>query len=110
LGFASAIIDTMARKSDRDLLQKNAWIGDAVLSLYVRLRILREDGVVDGPKASRMTSNEFLVSVGEATEVEAELGQVFEQHGLESAFEWIEQRLMPIFEKREAKRSRSNRP
>lgn len=46
----------------RDKLRAQAWIGDAVLTLYARLRILREQGVADGPKAARMSSNQFLPS------------------------------------------------
>lgn len=50
----------MARKANREQVMKEAWIGDAVLCLYARNRILREDGVLDGTKSARMTSNQFL--------------------------------------------------
>jgi hypothetical protein len=96
----------MARKANREQILKDAWIGDAVLSLYVRAKILREDGVTDGPKAQRMTSNQFLSALGEPSEVEAELGRVYERSGLNAAFEWIESRLLPVFERQEAKRLR----
>jgi hypothetical protein len=83
---------------------KDAWIGDAVLCLYARLKILREDGVIDGVKSVRLTSNQFLSTLGEPSEVEAEIGQVYAREGLEPAFAFIESRLVPVFERQEAKR------
>jgi hypothetical protein len=94
----------MARKGSRERTIAEAWVGDAVLTLYVRRRILREDGAVDGAKASRMSSNQFLSSLGEPTGTEAEIGRVFEREGLEAAFRWIEQRLMPLWERQQSKR------
>ena len=35
----------MTRKAARDQILKHAWVGDAVLTLYVRERILRDDGL-----------------------------------------------------------------
>ncbi|MEQ1886755.1 MAG: hypothetical protein ABL967_16960 [Bryobacteraceae bacterium] len=96
----------MARKGNREQILKEAWTGDAVLSLYVRAKILREDGVIDGPKAARMTSNQFLSALGEPSEVEAELGRVYDRNGLDAAFVWIESRLLPTFDRQEAKRTR----
>lgn len=89
-----------------DRTQSEAWIGDAVLLLYARLRILRDDGAVDGEKCIRMTSNQFLAAFGEPTAVEARLGRAYESGGLDDAFEWIENNLIPVFEKREAKRKK----
>lgn len=85
---------------------QEAWIGDAVLSLYARSKILREDGVLDGVKCARMTSNQFLGSIGEPTKVEADVGRVYANEGLAAAFRWIEARIVPIFDKQEAKRVR----
>jgi hypothetical protein len=65
-------------------LVNQAWIGDAVLALYARLKILREDGRVDGEKCQRLTSNQFLGSFGEPTKVEAEVGRVYVRDGLEA--------------------------
>jgi len=79
-------------------------VGDAVLSLFARVRILRGDGVQDQAKFIRMTSNQFLAVVGEPSEVEAEIGRVYEREGLDAAFAWIDQKLMPVFEKQEEKR------
>lgn len=83
-----------------------AWIGDAVLALYARLRILREDGSLDGEKAVRMSSNQFLSAAGEPTAVEAAIGRTFESDGLDAAFAHIERVLMPLFERQEEKRLR----
>lgn len=88
----------------RTQLVQEAWIGDAVLSLYARLRILREDGVLDGPKCARMTSNHFLGTLGEPTKVEAEVGRVYVRSGLDAAFAWIEERVVPMFQKQELNR------
>jgi hypothetical protein len=88
----------------RRKILEQAWIGDAVLCLYGRRRILREGGAVDGEKFERMTSNRFLASFGEPSEVEAELGRLYEREGLEAAFLWIEQKLMPLFDRQEEKK------
>ena len=90
----------------RERILQEAWIGDAVLSLYVRSKILKEQGHIDGQKSVRMTSNQFLGTLGEPSEVEAELGRVYHQHGLDAAFDWIDEKIMPLFLKQEAKRAR----
>ncbi len=94
---------------DRSLTGKQeeeAWIGDAVLTLYARSLILQEDLKVDGPKCVRMTSNQFLRTRGEPTKVEAELGRIYQQKGLQAAFQWIETTLLPLFRKQEENRMR----
>jgi hypothetical protein len=88
----------------RRLLVEQAWIGDAVLSLYVRLKILRENGGLDGEKCARLTSNQFLAVHGEPTEVEARIGRAFEGGGLDAAFAHIDETLGPAFERQEKKR------
>jgi hypothetical protein len=87
-------------------LQAEAWVGDAVLCLYGRLRILRHGGKVDGAQYQRMASNQFLSAFGEPTAVEAKLGRLYEEQGLEAAFQWIEERWMPLFDRQEAKRAK----
>jgi hypothetical protein len=94
--------ETARRKALRD----QAWIGDAVLALYARLKILREDGTLDGEKAVRMSSNQFLAAFGEPTAVEAAIGRVFETDGLDAAFAYIESTLIPLFTRQEEKRLR----
>jgi hypothetical protein len=89
----------------RRKILEEAWVGDAVLSLYARRRILRENGTVDAARFERMTSNRFLAMIGEPSEIEAQVGRVFEAEGLAPAFTWIEQTLMPLFEKQELKRN-----
>lgn len=83
---------------------EEAWIGDAVLTLYVRLRILREDGAIDGDKSMRMSSNQFLSAFGEPSEVEARIGRVYTNEGLGAAFDFIQAELMPLHEKQETGR------
>jgi 23S rRNA maturation mini-RNase III len=96
-------------EAQRKVVLEDAWIGDAVLALFARRRILRGDGAHDQEKFIRMTSNQFLAVVGEPSEVEAEIGRVYERDGLEAAFGWIEQRLMPVFERQEEKRRKRGR-
>ncbi len=83
---------------------KEAWIGDAVLTLYVRSKILREGGEIDGEKSARMMSNQFLTAFGEASEVEAEIGRAYTAGGLEAGFGWIETRILPVYERQEENR------
>jgi dsRNA-specific ribonuclease len=94
----------MSRFDTRSVLLQQAWLGDAVLALYVREKILREDGVLDGEKYTRMTSNQFLSALGEPSAVEAEIGTVYQEQGLGAAFAFIEARLVPIFDKQESNR------
>jgi hypothetical protein len=88
-------------------LRDEAWIGDAVLALYARLRILREDGRLDGEKAIRMSSNRFLAALGEPTAVEAAIGRVYAGSGLDAAFAHIECTIAPLFAKQEQRRERA---
>ena len=88
----------------RQKILREAWIGDAVLSLYAREKILRDDGKVDGERCVRMTSNQFLLAFGEPSEVEAALGRVYQERGLAAAYAWIEERLMPRFAQQEENR------
>ncbi|HMC60718.1 MAG TPA: hypothetical protein VKJ01_16130 [Candidatus Solibacter sp.] len=97
----------MAKMSRREQVLKEAWLGDAVLCLYARQKILREDGGIEAAKCTRMTSNRFLSAVGEASEMEAEIGRAYAGEGLEAAFAWIERKLMPVFERQENKRERN---
>lgn len=93
-----------SKRTRRTKTLEQAWIGDAILTLYARLRILREGESIDGPKSIRMTSNQFLGTFGEPTEVEAEIGRVYESDGLDAAFEWIQIHLMSPHDQREAAR------
>jgi len=89
-------------------LRENAWIGDAVLELYVRSHILRAHGRVDAEMKTRFTCNQFLSCHGNPTEVEAQIGVIYQKDGLEAAFTWIRDTLEPLVVKQEAKRARKN--
>jgi hypothetical protein len=87
-------------------LRQDAWIGDAVLELYVRSWILKRHGTVDAAMKTRFTCNQFLNCIANPTKVEADIGIIYKSDGLEAAFAWIRERLEPLFEKQEAKRKR----
>ena len=95
--------------SEIELLREQAWIGDAVLELYVRAWVLREKRTQDIATKIRFTRNSFLNSLDQPTRVEAKIGVVYEEQGLETAFTWIKENLEPLFLKQEAKRKRSHR-
>ncbi len=84
--------------------QELAWIGDTILDLFARTWILRERGTVCGETQRRMTSNQFLACIGNPTAVEAKIGALYRDEGMDAAFTWIEAELLPIFEKQERKR------
>lgn len=90
-------------------LRENAWIGDAVLELYVRSLIMRQEGKIDAEMKTRFTCNQFLSCHGNPTAVEAEIGVIYQRDGLEAAFDWIRETLEPLFLKQEAKRVRHGR-
>lgn len=100
----------MNRHVTRTRLLEDAWLGDAVLALYVRARILREQQRLDGEQYARMTSNQFLSAIGEPSAVEAEIGKIYAEGGLSKAFSWIEERLIPVYERQEQKRKRKTGP
>ncbi len=90
-----------SKQHSRAVQLKNAWIGDAVLTLWARQKILKEDGKLDGEKSTRMTSNQFLAVLGEPTRMEADIGVVYLQHGLEAAFNYLDVHVLPVFTSRE---------
>lgn len=92
---------------NRDQLHADAWVGDAVLALYLRLMILREAGGVDGALASQLASNRFLNSLGPPTEVEARIGRVYLAEGLEAAFAWLDANLAPVIRRKQEREGRS---
>ncbi|BCX47042.1 hypothetical protein HAHE_09500 [Haloferula helveola] len=84
--------------------RESAWIGDAVLALFARTWVLQERGKMDGEWFTRLTSNDFLSAFGQPTRVEAKIGEIYRQGGLEAAFEWMEAELLPLFRKQMARR------
>ncbi len=86
--------------------REEAWVGDAVLALYVREWILREQKELDGAKFVRFTSNDFLRALGNPTSVEAEIGVIYQNHGLKAAFAHMEEKLLPVFLQQEKVREK----
>ncbi len=87
-------------------LRQNAWMGDAVLELYVRSWVLDRQGEVDAEMKTRFTCNQFLNCIGNPTRVEAGIGVIYREQGLEAAFAWIREHLEPLFLKQESARRR----
>ncbi|MFR1412305.1 MAG: hypothetical protein ACLSUW_08415 [Akkermansia sp.] len=87
-------------KATEERLRIEAWVGDAILALYVREWILAEEGAINGRLFVEFTSNDFVRRTGNATGVEAEIGRMFKAEGLEAAYAWIEQNLRPRMEER----------
>jgi 23S rRNA maturation mini-RNase III len=85
--------------------RETAWIGDAVLALFARQFVLRERQTMDGEWFTRLTSNDFLSSFGNPTRVEASIGKLYLESGLEAAFAWMEAELIPLFRKQTANRT-----
>jgi len=81
--------------------QAEAWTGDAVLGLFVREWILENHGRVDGEMFGRFTSNAMLAEFGNPTAVEAEIGRIYEEGGLEAAYVLLREKHLPAFLRRE---------
>lgn len=84
--------------------RERAWIGDAVLALFARTWVLRERGRMDGDWFTCLTSNDFLSALGPPTEVEARIGTIYREEGLEAAFAWMDQELIPRLKKQMARK------
>lgn len=97
------MIAAVSRK-DEELREEReaAWIGDAVLALFARSFVLRERKAMDGEWFTRLTSNEFLSSFGNPTRVEASIGKLYREEGIDAAFAWMESHLLPVFRKQMA--------
>ena len=79
--------------------REEAWIGDAVLGLFVREWILTRAGRMDAELFALLTSNHFLSRLGQPTAVEAEIGRRYRSDGPMVARQWIEEKLLPVFER-----------
>ena len=80
-----------------------AWVGDAVLALFARRWILQQTNISSKERADvfqAMTSNEFLSHFGEPTQIECDIGILFENKGVAEANNYIETHLLPSFIKR----------
>jgi 23S rRNA maturation mini-RNase III len=81
-------------------LRDEAWLGDAVLALYVRGHLLRLTDKEERHRLYRLfTSNQFLNSFGEPTSVEAQIGRLYLAQGLEAAFAHIESMMLEKFQR-----------
>ena len=94
------------KAAEEEKLREEAWLGDAVLELYVRAWVLRREGKMDAEMKRRFTCNGFLTCFGAPTKVEARIGVIYKEEGLEAAFAWVEKELEPLFLKQEANRRR----
>lgn len=70
-----------------------------MLALFARQFVLRERDSMDGEWFTRLTSNDFLSAFGNPTKVEASIGRLYLDGGLDSAFEWMDANLVPLFRK-----------
>ena len=86
--------ENLARKLSKqeiEGLRQEAWIGDAVLELYVRERILKEAASRDDARRISLVRNSFLSQLGQPTRVEAEIGRQYNEGGLQAAYAWIQE-------------------
>ena len=93
-------------------LKDLAWIGDAVLALYARQWLLAQPPHPLFTRQElflRFTTNAFLLAVGEPTRVEAGIGRIYKEQGLDAAFAHIEVHLMPLFQKHLANAGKGQR-
>lgn len=80
-------------------LQERAWIGDAVLSLYMRSWFIESTNLSFEQRTKlfiHATSNQFLSALGKPTEVEARIGSCYEREGLAGAYTWISEHIVPL--------------
>ncbi len=96
--------------ADLKQLRERAWIGDSVLELYARQWVLGQGGEINAELKTRFTRNSFLNCLGNPTEMEARIGDVFLAEGLEAANAWIHEHIEPLFLKQEGKRARHRKP
>ena len=73
-----------------------------MLALFARQFVLRERDSMDGEWFTRLTSNEFLSAFGNPTRVEASIGKIYLEGGLDAAFVWMDANLIPLFRKQVA--------
>ena len=111
-GRIIAEIWDMDKKQKTDALRETAWIGDAVLALWARRWILEQANIAAERRTEvfiAMTSNRFLMALGEPTSVEARIGEVYQEDGLEAAFAWMNEQLLPLFKKQMLNADRGKR-
>jgi hypothetical protein len=97
LSFILKIVDEIEQ------LREQAWIGDAVLALYVRgwLLTTTSRATTAAQRAALFelfVSNQFLSTFGAPTRVEAEIGRLYQSDGLPAAFAFIEAKFIERFQ------------
>jgi dsRNA-specific ribonuclease len=92
------------RPAEMEELLALAWLGDSVLELFVRQWVLKEHGRRDIQSKVNLTSNAFLNALGHPTRVEAHIGRLYQEQGIQAAWAWIEEKVMPLYAKQEANR------
>ncbi|MDB6138240.1 MAG: hypothetical protein JWO94_1312 [Verrucomicrobiaceae bacterium] len=97
-------------KTDLKALRELAWIGDTVLELYARTRVMTMQGGIDAEAKMRFTRNSFLNCFGNPTAMEARIGELYQSQGLTAAHAWIAENIEPLFLKQEANRLRQLPP
>ncbi|MGY2711510.1 hypothetical protein [Thermostichus sp. MS-CIW-28] len=116
----SQAIRQQVAQLDEGSRRDKAWLGDAVLSLFARQWLLGppQDWQVPSPPScdlnraelfTWLTSNQFLSTFRDPTQVEAEIGLVYEKEGLQAAFEYIQTHLLPLFVRQVNNRARALR-
>jgi len=91
-------------------VRDSSWVGDAVLALCARTWIIAHEQELGGTRHDLfrdLTSNGFLASFGPPTEVEAEIGRIYEADGLAAAQTHFETRFVPVFIKQQRNRKPS---
>lgn len=90
------------RQESESSLRDDAWIGDAVLSIYLRSLLLQnnvEPASLRSEIFKYFSSNAFLNSFGRPTAMEAEIGIVYRESGLDAAFAFIEKKYFAVIKK-----------
>ncbi len=90
---------SVSREEQVRMEREKAWVGDAVLALYARKFVLQERGCMDAVWFTALTSNDFLSAFGNPTSVEANIGGIYNEQGLEAAFAWMDETLIPVYRK-----------
>ena len=86
------------------LVREQAWLGDAVLSLFAREYLLRTTRTMDPTEFTALTSNTFLSALGPPTTIEAHIGQIYQTQGLPAAYHHIQTTLLPLYLKQKRNR------
>lgn len=102
----------MPTKAAETEMRALAWVGDAVLALFAREWLLGrpEYGNTKAREEAfkRLTSNGFLSGLGAPEAVEAQVGRIYRESGLEAAATHIEAAILPLFMKQEHRRLAAN--